>query len=56
MLPRLAMCVHMEAQGFNCFAFDWVDRERVLNAATILALDWLRIHRNELRREWAENS
>ena len=27
MLIRLVLCVPMEAQGFNYYAFDWVDRD-----------------------------
>ncbi len=34
-------------------AFRWVDDGRVLNAATLIALDWLRMNREALRAAWA---
>jgi len=34
-------------------AFHWIESGRICNAMTIVGLEWLRAHRDSLRRRWA---
>lgn len=36
-------------------AFDWLDEGRIDSAVPIIALQWFRLNRERIRREWLEN-
>ena len=33
-------------------ALAWVEQGRIINAATVIAIQWLALHKDELRRKW----
>ncbi|SFM35371.1 ADP-ribose pyrophosphatase [Ectothiorhodospira mobilis] len=60
-LPQLEGGIHgLEAEGEEIRthilsvdeAFDWLDRRNIETAMPIIALQWLRLHREDLREAW----
>jgi len=37
-------------------ARDWLDQGRIGNALTLIALQWLALHRDELRGRWLSSN